>query len=98
MLNDFILFANIGILVLGLFYFKRIVKTTYSQYGFIFIWVGCASNLIDRILLGKITDFIFFIVFHGFNVADIYISTGMVLFLLEFIFIRFRKVGIDHEI
>ncbi|MBP1757100.1 MAG: hypothetical protein H6Q59_3498 [Firmicutes bacterium] len=51
----------------------------------VFIVAGAAGNLIDRIFLGHVTDFIYFelIDFPLFNVADSYLTVScVVLFLL----------------
>jgi signal peptidase II len=55
---------------------------------------GAIGNVIDRIVLGHVTDFIDFYVgtwhFATFNVADIAISTGAGLMLLDG-FLQWRK-------
>ncbi|MBC7879668.1 MAG: signal peptidase II [Anaerolineales bacterium] len=43
---------------------------------------GAAGNLIDRLLAGKVTDFISISVFPVFNIADASISIGVVVLLL----------------
>jgi signal peptidase II len=43
---------------------------------------GAAGNLIDRLLAGKVTDFISVGVFPVFNIADSSISIGVVVLLL----------------
>ena len=43
---------------------------------------GAAGNLIDRLLVGKVTDFISVGVFPVFNIADSSISIGVVVLLL----------------
>jgi signal peptidase II len=43
---------------------------------------GAAGNLIDRLLVGKVTDFISIGVFPVFNVADSSISVGVVVLLV----------------
>jgi len=43
---------------------------------------GAAGNLIDRLLVGKVTDFISIGVFPVFNVADSSISIGVAVLLL----------------
>jgi signal peptidase II len=41
---------------------------------------GTVGNLIDRIRLGYVTDFIDFTYWPAFNVADASISVGVILF------------------
>jgi signal peptidase II len=43
---------------------------------------GASGNLIDRLMMGKVTDFISISVFPVFNVADASISIGVVVLLL----------------
>lgn len=43
---------------------------------------GAAGNLIDRLLMGKVTDFISIGAFPVFNIADASISVGVVVLLL----------------
>lgn len=54
----------------------------------IFLMAGAFGNLIDRIMLDYVIDFFYFelIDFPVFNVADIYVSCGMALLLILFIF------------
>lgn len=50
---------------------------------------GAIGNLIDRVMLGKVVDFIYFHVgryyYPAFNVADIAITCGVALLILEMI-------------
>jgi signal peptidase II len=43
---------------------------------------GAAGNLIDRLLMGKVTDFISVGSFPVFNVADSSITVGVIVLLL----------------
>ncbi len=43
---------------------------------------GAAGNLIDRLLVGKVTDFISVSVFPVFNIADSSITIGVIVLLL----------------
>lgn len=54
-----------------------------------FIFGGCLGNLVDRLFLGYVRDFINFqfISFPVFNVADIALCVGVVLLAIYFIFI-----------
>ena len=50
----------------------------------IFLLSGAVGNLIDRVILGYVTDFIYFeiINFPVFNIADCYITVTAILFLI----------------
>jgi signal peptidase II len=49
---------------------------------------GALGNLYDRIVYRYVIDFIYFslINFPVFNVADIYVTCGLILFVLLYIF------------
>ena len=57
----------------------------YSSLGFIFIASGAIGNAIDRIIYGKVVDFIDFHIedlhWPAFNLADTIIFIGAFLFL-----------------
>ena len=59
----------------------------YSSVGFILIASGAVGNAIDRIIYGKVVDFIDFYIedFHwpAFNLADTIIFIGTILFLFN---------------
>jgi len=52
----------------------------------ILIFAGALGNLIDRILLGSVTDFLAFWSFPIFNLADCFISVGVAIFIIFEIF------------
>jgi len=73
-------------------------KNTSSEYpallsGLALIFGGALGNLIDRLRLGKVIDFMDLYVSHwhwpAFNVADSAITVGMVIFGF---YILFRKI------
>ena len=65
------------------------------RYGLSFILAGALGNMIDRMLYGKVVDFLDIMVgdFHWyiFNVADSAVTTGMILFILHTILIGEKK-------
>ena len=58
-----------------------------------FIVGGCLGNLVDRIVLGYVRDFIHlqFMDFPVFNVADISLTIGIILMVIYFIFIYSKE-------
>jgi len=51
--------------------------------GFSFIISGAIGNMIDRIFLGYVRDFISIRLFNFvFNIADIFVTFGMILFMV----------------
>ena len=53
-----------------------------------FILGGASGNLIDRVRLGYVTDFIDFRVWPVFNIADSFISIGAVMLVLAIVVTR----------
>lgn len=56
----------------------------YLSYGFIL--GGAFGNIIDRIRLGFVVDFLDFRIWPVFNLADTFISIGVGLIILEMFF------------
>jgi len=65
------------------------------RYALSFILAGAIGNMIDRVLYGKVVDFLDIMIgdFHWyiFNVADSAVTTGMILFILHTILIGEKK-------
>lgn len=53
------------------------------HWGAVFILAGALGNLYDRIRLGYVIDFLDFLVWPVFNIADSFITIGGGLFLLS---------------
>lgn len=64
-----------------LFYLVRLSSDKISAFGFSLIAGGAAGNLIDRVRIGSVTDFLEFYIrdyyWPAFNVADIAITIGV---------------------
>ena len=74
------------------------------RYGLCLIFSGAIGNLTDRIIFGKVTDFIHVMIgehfsWYIFNVADSSVTIGMVLFLLYSIFVEnnLKKTKTDND-
>lgn len=83
--NGNLVFTILAFIVIGaiLFYYRQVEAEDWTlklamglQLG------GAAGNLIDRLLMGKVTDFISISVFPVFNIADASISIGVAVLLL----------------
>ena len=59
---------------------------------------GGTSNLLDRILRGKVIDFIDLTIFPVFNLADIYIIFGVLALILNLFFKLPKKQPLDIKI
>jgi len=78
-------FTVLAIIVIALilYYFPRIeVRDWTLRVALVLQLAGAAGNLMDRLLMGKVTDFISIGTFPVFNVADSSISVGVVVLLL----------------
>ena len=90
-------------LVLG-YVIYYIIKTKeldrLSLIAFCCIVGGGIANVFDRIVYGQVTDF-FFINLGGvfktgiFNIADLSVTTGMIMLLLSGIFNKKKKVDLE---
>ena len=83
--NGNLVFTTLAFIVIGaiLYYYRQVEAEDWTlklamglQLG------GAAGNLIDRLLMGKVTDFISISVFPVFNIADASISVGVAVLLL----------------
>lgn len=80
-----LIFTILAFLVIGaiLYYYPRVEAEDWTlrlamglQLG------GAAGNLVDRLLISKVTDFISISVFPVFNIADASITVGVLVLLL----------------
>ena len=56
-------------------------KNSNQQLALVFILSGAVSNIFDRLQYGCVIDFIDLRIWPVFNLADIYITIGMVIIL-----------------
>ncbi len=66
-------------------------KTAWSRVSFGMILGGALGNVADRIFDGVVTDFFQVGTFPVFNVADSFITVGVVLLLVEAVLIWRKK-------
>lgn len=86
---------SIGLIVV-LFIYNYFVKNknTFYCFSFGFIIGGALGNLIDRIMLGYVRDFIyldFFPSFPIFNIADSFLCIGAVMLAIYILFLSNKK-------
>ena len=86
----FILLFFLFVTAVIIFYCRMPLDKKYLPVQIIslFLIAGGVGNLIDRIRLGYVIDFFYFslINFPIFNVADIYVTVGMVILFILLIF------------
>ena len=84
------------IMIVGLFIFNHFIKNKNTFYclSFGFVIGGAIGNLIDRIWLNYVRDFIFldfFPTFPVFNVADAFLCVGAVMLAVFILFMQGKK-------
>ena len=85
--NGNLFFTIAAFLVLGgiLYYYSQLDSDSWTlRFGTGLYLSGVLGNLIDRLALGQVTDFISVGSFYIFNIADASINVGVVLLLLGF--------------
>jgi len=94
-------FTNIILLILHIIAIVVIIylftknKHSIPRFSFILILSGAFGNLIDRIIFGKVTDFLDidffdFIIdrWYVFNIADSCIVVGVILLIIYYLFVE----------
>lgn len=80
-----------AVFIAGILMFTNyFIQSNYSKIAVIFLLAGAIGNMMDRLLLGYVIDFIDIKIFPVFNFADIFINIAIGLFLYE-AFIYDRK-------
>jgi len=89
LLKDFAYYGIPILIVLLLLALVFKVRDTFVGLALSLILGGGLGNLVDRLLLGEVRDFIDFHIgdwhYPAFNVADICVSLGIFLLLMEFL-------------
>lgn len=97
------LFITLAVVAMGVIvYFvinKKFSSSKFFKITLAVLFAGIVGNLIDRILLGGVRDFIYFkfINFYIFNFADIYLTIGTILLCVYVLFMHKEKPSIDKK-
>lgn len=84
--NGAVILLSIIIVLSGL-YFLFVVKPKREQWmSFVLMISGISSNLIDRLVIGHVRDFIDIRIWPSFNFADSMIVVGAILLITSEIF------------
>ena len=78
--------AVVAIGVVAIYYFFPPMDHWLIRSGLALILGGAVGNLLDRIYQGHVTDFIDFIHFPAFNVADAAINVGVAAIVIALLF------------
>ena len=85
-----IILAAIALLVVFFLIYLFLKSSDYlEQWGLFIIISGAIANIIDRLINGYVIDFIYFHInqfyWPAFNFADIYISIGIIMIIVNMI-------------
>lgn len=91
--NTILIFVSIIILFALIKYRKELFTLgKLASWGWLFIIGGALGNLYDRIFLGSVVDFINFVVWPVFNVADSFITVGAIMLALCILKDEYKKI------
>ena len=103
--NSILGFIAINVVVLGIIirflYIQKDKIDFKSKFSLYMILAGGIANLLDRTIRGFVVDFIdvtHYIKFPMFNLADMYIVIGWILFAIFTLFLNSATKKIDEEI
>lgn len=80
------------VILVFIFYMRLKESNTLNKFAFDMMLSGGIGNLLDRIMYGKVTDFISILSFPIFNIADVCIVVGFILYSLN-ILINFKCIN-----
>ena len=91
------------ILTIILFYYLWTIRyeSILIRSGVAMILAGAIGNLIDRLFLGEVVDFLDFMIgdlhWYVFNFADSYVTIGMGIILYDSIVLEKKRQAISNE-
>jgi len=74
--NTILIFVSLIIIGVLLYYFDRIILDKAIHIPIALVLGGAIGNLVDRVILGYVVDFVDFRIWPAFNVADSAITLG----------------------
>jgi signal peptidase II len=80
--NDYIIWLTVIAFGLLIYYYDRFT-TIFEKVAYTLLLTGLWGNLLDRVLLGHVVDFIDLGWWPAFNIADSCITIGIAVYLLE---------------
>lgn len=84
----FVTLAVVISVVIGVALYKGWMQNALGRWSLVMVAAGAIGNAIDRVIRGFVVDLFDFRLIHFpvFNVADIFICVGAVLFIIYFLF------------
>ncbi len=86
-----------------LFYYLWTIRqeSIFIRSGVAMILAGAVGNLIDRLFLGEVVDFLDFMIgdvhWYVFNLADSFVTIGMGIILYDSIILEKKRQSISNE-
>jgi signal peptidase II len=90
-INIFIIISIIAIILIIVLKIKMNIRSVFYNIALGFILGGAVGNLIDRVILREVTDFIHIVFWAVFNVADSFIVIGFGIIIIIIIRSFFKK-------
>ena len=89
----FLVLGIVALIVIGYATYKYKNRSLWMSLGLTFLSAGAVGNMIDRIFLGYVVDFLDFrlIDFPVFNIADIFVCTGAAMVAIFIVFIEEKQ-------
>ena len=83
----------IGIIVIGylIYAIKSLVNSRLTSIAYGVILAGALGNTLDRLISGKVTDFINIQIIPVFNLADTFLNIGIACIILDYVIERKRR-------
>ena len=83
--NIFLIFISMFVVGIILYYYRKIGENERLLQLLVgFIFGGVVGNLIDRIRLGYVIDFLDFRIWPVFNIADSFVTIGIIGLIIYF--------------
>ena len=101
-LNLFYFITPLAVALLVYLLYKDRHTLWYNQLSFLLMIAGALGNFIDRLRLGYVVDFLSFDIFSYrfpvFNLADTFLTIGVAIFLLCYVFdLRYGRNSISKN-
>jgi len=93
-LAQWLFVAVAGAAIVGFFIYRRQILSggNLLRVAFALLLGGTVGNLLDRLRFGCVVDFLDFRIWPVFNLADIGITGGVVLFMAHLIYLEIRDL------
>ncbi len=97
--NGNLVFTILAFIVIGaiIYYFPHVEREDWTlKVAMGLQLAGASGNLLDRLMMGKVTDFLSIGIFPVFNIADASISIGVAVLLFG-VWLKERQEKFDKE-